>query len=133
MNEDNLICIYRYSDGGQRSPDGRIQNKNRPEYFSKQKNLINFLKHFNKDSLIIVADNVTDDSMSFLKEHIQESSIIKTSFKSGALSFLYCVDYVLKTYTNDETIIYFVEDDYIHRANSKQILLQYFLFCVFQR
>ena len=76
--------------------------------------------------MFIVADNVTDDSYVFLSKYIPFEKIIRTNLKSGALSFLYSVNYIIDTYktNSNDTPIYLVEDDYIHKPNSKKILLE---------
>jgi len=122
----DLICIYRFSDGGQSAPDGKKQNKQRPEYFNKRKFFINFINEFGTKNLIIIADNVTADSITFLSKYISNDNIIQTDLKSGALSFLKSVNTIIdkyKTYS-DNTPVYLVEDDYIHRSNSKKVLLE---------
>jgi len=136
ITKNNLICIYRFSDGGQTSPGGQTQAKGRPEYFNKQKIFLNFIKEFGTDNVIVVADNVTDASIEFLSKYISSDKIIQTNFKSGALSFLYSVEYAIdnsnklfnnnnnNNNNNSETYVYLVEDDYIHRPGAKKILLE---------
>lgn len=120
----DIICIYRFSDSYQTSPDGQVQNKTRPTYFNKRKIFINFLNEFGSENTIVVADNVSDESIEFLSKHISSNKIIRTDYKNGALSFLYSAEYIIDNYKNDETIVYFVEDDYIHKPNSKKVLLE---------
>jgi hypothetical protein len=58
-SQKDLISIYRFSDGGQKSPGGSIQNKTRPAYFNKRALLLQFIKIFTNNNLYIVADNIT--------------------------------------------------------------------------
>jgi hypothetical protein len=123
----DLICIYRFSDGGQSSPDGQKQAKPRPDYFNKRPIFLNFLQEFGSNNLTVIADNITEDSYTFLSKYISSENIIRTDLKSGALSFLYSVQHIINTYksiVSDSTPIYLVEDDYIHRSFAKKILLE---------
>jgi hypothetical protein len=122
-----LITIYRFSDSGQTSPDGKIQNKARPQYFNKRNILLNFIKIFTNDNLYIVADNINHESYEFLLSIVKSPEhIIPTDYKSGALSFLHSVRFIIdqskQSSWNDETGIYFVEDDYIHRDGCDKII-----------
>ena len=124
-----LISIYRFSDGGQKSPSGSIQNKQRPAYFNKRTLLLQFIKVFTNENLYIVADNVTADTLAFLSTLVKSPErIIQTDYKSGALSFLHSVHYAIsesiKHNWNDNTPFYFVEDDYIHIDKCDKILLE---------
>jgi len=118
-----MQVIYRYSDGGQASPSGQEQNKKRPSYFDKEKIFRNFISEFGTDNLIVIADNVNDTNYYNLCEIISKDKIIRTDFKSGALSFLYAIEYAIDNY-KDNSLIYLVEDDYIHREGAKNILLE---------
>lgn len=124
-----LISILRFSDGGQTSPDGKIQNKARPTYFNKRNILLHFIKTFTNENLYIVADNITDESNEFLLSIVKSPDhIIRTYYKSGALSFLHSVRFAIEEAKNknwsDDECIYFVEDDYIHRDSCDKIIVE---------
>ena len=92
------------------------------EGINKQKCLINFLSIFGSDDLIIVADNVKDETIETVKKlGIKASDIYRTSL-GNSKSFIYAAD-IAKTF-NDDDIIYFVEDDYLHLENSPELILE---------
>lgn len=61
------------------------------------------------------------DNVHFIKEQKQFPVI---EFKAGSEtgSFLFLLDYVLQQPFSDETILYFLEDDYLHRPGWVDIL-----------
>jgi hypothetical protein len=86
--------------------------------------LENFIKNFlNGDlkGLVILADNVSDQTYDLVKSVVPEEHIIKCSSGSSASTFNVVLSMALKN-TDDKEIVYFLENDYIHRPNSKAIL-----------
>ena len=107
----------------------RLSDKNRrgkaPSYFTNENCLNNFIKNFelkNSDKLFIVADNVTDDTMEWLKSYNFE--IIKTNLGNSA-SFDYVMKHAMNS-SNTDNIVYFVENDYLHRNGSRQAINEAF-------
>jgi hypothetical protein len=108
-----MKVIYRFSDNGQCNPNGIAQSKTRPVFFDKRALFLQCVHEFGASNVFVIADSVTDDSFLFLKAALAER-VIRTSCKSGALSFLHAVDYAIANFGDDNEIIYFVEDDYVH-------------------
>lgn len=107
-----MKILYRLSDGSYK--------KQRFEHATKQGCLENFLKHFPKEEITIYADNVKDETFDWLQQYGCE--LKRTSGGSSAAGFRIVFDEALKLPDNE--IVYFVEDDYFHLENSRQILLE---------
>lgn len=109
----------------------RISDKNRrgkaPSYFTNENCLNNFIKNFGlteEDKLIIIADNISDNTEKWLIS--MGLNIIKTELGNcGSFDFSY-KKAITENY--DDEIIYFVENDYLHRNGSKAALLEAFNF-----
>ena len=65
-----MIVIYRISDGG--------NPKDKPEYVTKKGVFQHFCKIFNNHIIIVIGDNISDDTHNFLLNYIQQDRIIKT-------------------------------------------------------
>ena len=111
--DETMKIIYRISDSGYK--------KEKPYYINdKIRVLKNFLFVFKNYEVIIIADNVKEETFSQIKEIINEKNIIRTNL-GNSNSFIYAVDYSIQNF-NDNDIIYFVEDDYIHLEKSPKII-----------
>ena len=102
------------------------KNKPRPEWFNREKLF---------DSFISTLDNRVeytafhDCGNGDIKEHfLNNKNVNKISKKggNGAQSFLNLLNYVNEQDYNDEDIIYFLEDDYLHRDGWIDIMLEGF-------
>ena len=113
-----MKIYYRISDGSYK--------KNRLENATKQNCLSNFINEFDKDDceIIIFADNVSDDTFTWLTSDYPHLQIARTKYGSSAGSFRGVFQDALDKKGNDSSIIYFLEDDYFHSPNSKNILLE---------
>ena len=108
-----MIVLYRISDGG--------YNKIKPSYVcNKQSVFLHFLKIFKNYDIYVFADNVSENTYNFLKEHIDNKKIIRTSL-SNAGSFMFSLNYVIAHF-NDNEKIYFAEDDYIYKEEAPKII-----------
>ena len=110
-----MKIYYRLSDTGYK--------KVKAAYVNNENCLVNFIKNFTNgitDDITILADNICDETHSMLLKHVNKNSIIKCKLGSGAQTFNAVLDMALVQ--KDEDIIYFVENDYIHRKNSKLIM-----------
>jgi hypothetical protein len=126
-----IFCFYRISDNFQKTVDteGNVKNKQKPSYVTKKKCLENFIKVFGNENFYIVADGCSKDTILYIHEitNIDDSHIFQTQFGNGAASFRKCMTIALdlaknkKIFEND--YIYFVEDDYIHKPLSRQIIM----------
>jgi hypothetical protein len=108
-----MKIFYRISDGSYK--------KERFEHATKKGCLENFLKHFPADEIIIYADNVKDETYDWI--NIYGLTVVRTNGGSSAAGFRHVFDAALQIQNNNE-IVYFVEDDYLHLPNSHRILIE---------
>jgi glycosyltransferase involved in cell wall biosynthesis len=108
-----MKIFYRISDGSYK--------KERFEHATKKGCLENFLKHFPADEIIIYADNVKDDTYDWINTY--GLTVVRTNGGSSAAGFRHVFDAALQIQNNNE-IVYFVEDDYLHLPNSHRILIE---------
>lgn len=91
-------------------------NKARPNYFSREKCFLNLVKTLGNNKEVehhILFDG--DMTGHFLSNYSCLSNLVQLNSGSGAKSFVDSVEFALSLNTNDEDIIYFLEDDYLHR------------------
>jgi hypothetical protein len=113
-----MKIIYRISDNG--------YNKVKPDYINNENCLKNFCKVFHNqlDDIVIIADNASDTLLTTIKKYIPENNIKCVSIGNGAGTFNIALDIALNY--DDDTIVYFVENDYLHRDNSPNIIKDMF-------
>lgn len=109
-----MKAIYRISNNG--------YAKEKPSYIDNNQCLNNFTSIF--DDVEIIADNCNNETLEMINKHITSDNIHKCSIGSGAGTFNLALDMALK-YDDDE-IVYFVENDYIHRHEAARILKEAF-------
>jgi hypothetical protein len=107
-----MKVLYRFSDGG--------YNKIKPSYVTKRGCLLHFLQVFKNYDIYLFADNVTDETFQFLKQHIDESKIYRTSLNNAG-SFMNSLRFAINNFDDNEKI-YFAEDDYIYLNEAPQII-----------
>lgn len=101
-------------------------NKERPEWWNKQKVFQNFKNTHNSETTnytIIYDEFYGKIEDTFLS---QEENVHIINAGGEAKSFLRTLEYVLQKDFDDDTIIYFLEDDYVHRPNWDIILQEGF-------
>jgi len=110
--------IYRISDTD--------YNKVKPDYISNKNCLKNFCSIFfdSIPNITILADNCSESTLDMIQKYIDLSNIEKVSIGHGAGTFNLALDKALK-WDNDE-IVYFVENDYLHKQNSELIIKEGF-------
>ena len=113
-----MKIIYRISDAG--------YNKVKPDYIDNEKCLKNFCDVFFDYiyDIHIIADNCSESTMDIINRYIDPSNIEKVSIGHGAGTFNLALDKALKW--DDDEIVYFVENDYLHRQNSPEVLKEGF-------
>lgn len=81
---------------------------------------------FGRDSLIVIADCVTDDTFAQLKDIMgpHAPNVLRTTYQSGAFSFLAAVQLAISADLPDDTPVYLCEDDYLHQDNARTVLLE---------
>lgn len=101
-------------------------NKSRPEWFNREK-IFDLLLPTLDERVDYVAFH--DSGNGEIKDHfLQNKEVVKISQKggSGAHSFLNVLNHVIKQEYDDNDIIYFLEDDYLHKPGWVDILLDGF-------
>lgn len=112
-----MKIIYRISDAG--------YNKVKPNYINNVRCLENALKVFKNEDWIIIADNCSPDTLDMIEDvtggvKMKQFELVEVSVGHGAGTFNLALDKAL-TYDDNE-IIYFLENDYLHKSNSKYLL-----------
>jgi hypothetical protein len=107
-----MKIIYRISDVG--------YNKIKPDYITNENCLKNFVYVFGNQNLEIIADNCSEETLRMIRKYIHPNKIFSVSVGHGAGTFNLALDMALKW--DDDEIVYFVENDYIHLKGSSQIL-----------
>jgi hypothetical protein len=114
LTDKIMKIIYRTSNNG--------YSKIKPDYVDNKKCLDNFIKNCNTPDLII-ADKVSEEYYNELLNY--NISIVRTNLGSGAQSFKYMLEEYILTNNisqDDNEIVYLVENDYLHKPNTKEII-----------
>jgi hypothetical protein len=111
-----MKIIYRISDAG--------YNKVKPKYVNNENCLANATKVFKDDDWLVIADNVSTETNSMIQEYVNILDVENVSVGHGAGTFNLALDEALK-YDDDE-IVYFIENDYIHKPESSKIIKEGF-------
>lgn len=113
-----MKVIYRISDAG--------YSKVKPSYINNEECLKNFCNVFFEyiHDIIIIADNVSEDTYNMIRKYIDPINIERVSVGHGAGTFNLALTKALKWADNE--VVYFVENDYLHRQSADHILLQAF-------
>jgi hypothetical protein len=111
-----MKIIYRTSDAGYK--------KVKPNYINNENCLKNFVRVFNKhiNDIIVIADNPSYELLDNIKKYIPINNIIVVKIGNGAGTFNTALDIALTF--DDNEVIYFVENDYLHREGSDIILME---------
>jgi hypothetical protein len=107
-----MKIIYRISDAG--------YNKIKPDYIGNEQCLKNTTEVFKDADWSIIADNVSEPTENMIRKYVAEDLIKWVSVGHGAGTFNMALDEALM-YPDDE-IVYFIENDYLHKPQSKEIL-----------
>lgn len=109
-----MTIYYRISDTG--------YNKVKPDYIDNENCLRNFCNIFFEyiHDIKIIADNVSLETRDMITKYIDPHNITYVSVGHGAGTFNLALDEALKL--NDDKIVYFIENDYLHKPDSQKIL-----------
>jgi hypothetical protein len=118
-----IVCFYRMSDAFQKNAAGESVLKRRPDWFDKRRCFENFVAVFGVDNLVVIADNVGEETYEWLQTFVAAHRIARTNYKSGAHSFLHAVSIAAKQ-VPDETIVYFCEDDWPHTRDAPEAIVE---------
>jgi hypothetical protein len=105
-----MKIIYRVSDTG--------YNKIKPNYINNEKCLSNFCYVFQDHDILVMADNVSENTRKMIQQH--QVPIEHVNVGHGAGTFNLALDIALKY--DDNEIVYFVENDYLHKHESPKIM-----------
>ena len=111
-----MRVIYRISDSG--------YAKVKPDYITNEACLANATKEFDDSIWSVIADNVSSDTNDMIQKYVTRNCILYTEKGNGAATFNLALDEAL-TYDDDE-IIYFIENDYLHKPGSQKIIQEAF-------
>jgi hypothetical protein len=111
-----MKIIYRISDAG--------YNKVKPDYINNESCLKNFVHVFGNQNLEIIADNCSEETLRMITKYVHPNKINTVSVGHGAGTFNLALDMALKE--SDDEIIYFVENDYLHKPGADRILKEGF-------
>ncbi len=108
-----MYIIYRISDSG--------YAKSKPSYINNKNCLKNALEVFPEDrnKWLIIADNCSEQTIKMIR-FLYNGEIKHVSVGHGAGTFNIALDHALTLPKNE--IVYFIENDYIHRNNSSLII-----------
>ena len=107
-----MKIIYRISDAG--------YNKVKPNYIDNEACLKNATETFKDADWLIIADGTSKETNEMIYKYAPESDIFYAGVGHGAGTFNLALDEAL-TY-DDEEIVYFLENDYLHTPDAKKIL-----------
>ena len=107
-----MKIIYRISDAG--------YNKVKPDYINNESCLKNFVHVFGNQNLEIIADNCSEETLRMITKYVHPNKINTVSVGHGAGTFNLALDMALKE--SDDEIIYFLENDYLHKLGANKIL-----------
>jgi len=111
-----MKIIYRISDAG--------YNKVKPDYIDNESCLKNATEVFKDADWYLIADNVSDQTNTMMQKYVPLNCTEYQSVGHGAGTFNLALDKALTC--NDDDIVYFIENDYLHKPESSKILKEGF-------
>jgi hypothetical protein len=111
-----IKIIYRISDAG--------FSKQKPKYINNRNCLWNAVNAFplDKHDWLVLADSVSDKTKQIIEGYIPKENIEYIQIKNGpGYPFMYALDKVIEN-ESDDTIIYFLENDYMHKIGADIVL-----------
>lgn len=105
-----MHVIYRISETG--------YPKEKPDYINNKNCFENALRTFNKANWIVIADNVNEETKKYLSSKVETVEYV--SVGHGAGTFNIALTKALSL--NDDEVVYFLENDYIHKPEADKIL-----------
>lgn len=107
-----MKIIYRISDAGYK--------KEKPDYINNETCLKNATTVFKDADWSIIADNISTETNDMIQKYKSRDHIYYASIGHGAGTFNLALNEAL-TY-NDDDIVYFIENDYLHKPDAVKIL-----------
>lgn len=114
--ERRVVIIYRISETG--------YLKEKPPYINNRQCLLNAFKYLDSTytSWIIIGDNLSKSTLRLINETIPKAHLIEVEVGHGAGTFNLALDQALSSAVPDNAIVYFLENDYLHREGSLEVL-----------
>lgn len=111
-----VALFYRICDVG--------YNKVKPEYITKENCLRNAVSAFPLDKVdwFVLADNVCDETYRMILKYIPSDRVERVCVKHGAGTFRIVYEKAMSL--EDDTLVYFLEDDYLHLPESLDCLTE---------
>jgi len=111
-----MKIIYRISDSG--------YSKVKPAYITNESCLKNAIETFppSEHDWSIIADNISKETDDMIQKYIPGNYIDYVSVGHGAGTFNLALDEALQE--PDWQVIYFLENDYLHKPNSDKVILE---------
>ena len=115
---NQIHIFYRISDNG-------FKNKKKPDYITKYNCLKNALSVFDEDRTFfhVYVDHVieeTDKQIAELCGARKNTDVVHIDCGTGGFSFRVVYEEACKL--NDNDLVYFLEDDYLHKENALDVL-----------
>lgn len=110
---DPFILFYRISDSG--------NIKSKPGFINNVNCLKNAVKIFGQENINIICDNISDGTKKWIEQDFKFNEVHHIKL-GNAGSFNYVLDRALEY--DDSYIVYFLENDYIHRNGSFEMIYQ---------
>lgn len=107
-----MKIIYRISDAG--------YNKVKPAYINNESCLLNARGVFSDAQWHIIADDVSASTNAMIMNYAPLKCIERVSVGHGAGTFNIALDLALTF--DDDDIVYFIENDYLHKPGAHKIL-----------
>jgi hypothetical protein len=102
-----------------------LRHKGKPDYISKEICIDNFIKNFGSKNIVIIADSLGEHSEKILKKYAENDIFYENvQYGSGSSTFLHALNKAL--YHDDEDVIYFVEDDFLHLPGARKLIVEVF-------
>ena len=117
----NLVTIYRISDHS--NPE-----KVKPSYASKENCLRVYIREFTDKNLVVLCDNVSKETHDMVLKYVTPQNVYLTN-NGNTGSFLaswQLANNIIKDGCPEDTVFYFLEDDYLHRTGAYNALIEAF-------
>jgi hypothetical protein len=108
-----FILFYRISDCG--------NIKGKPDFVNNVHCLKNAVNIFGQENINIICDNISDGTKKWIEQDFKFNEVHYTKLGNGG-SFNYALDKALEY--DDSYVVYFLENDYIHRNGSFEMIYQ---------
>lgn len=107
---DKVVIYYRICDAG--------YPKVKPTYITKENCLRNAVRCFPLEQVEwhVLGDNICDETYNMILKYIPQNQVKRVSVGHGAGTFRMVYEEALSN--SDNTLVYFLEDDYVHVSNS---------------